>query len=100
MTQREFINETTDGKGNVIETKTIQVDTTVFDNRDQLRARASHALTTNAAYLAQPAVPASPTNAQLIAAVRVIRQQVDALTRQANGLIRIELSQLDDITDS
>lgn len=72
----------------------------VGDNLDLLKSRAEKALTTNATYLAQPAYPASPTTAQRDAAIRAIRAQVDALTRQANGLIRLELSQLDSISDA
>lgn len=82
-------------------------------NADSLRAKAEAALATNAAalalpdptpgndaylalpdptpgndaYLAQPAIPPSPTLAQLVAAVRVIRDQVDALTRQNSALV-------------
>lgn len=65
-----------------------------------LRTRAKQALATNAAYLAQPEIPASPTLAQLTAAVKVIRAEVDALARQADALIRLELAELDDISDT
>lgn len=74
--------------------------TTAATNAGTLKTKAKQALATNAAYLAQPAIPASPNLATLTAAVRVIRQQVDALTRQVNGLIRLELSSLDDVSDS
>lgn len=71
---------------------------TRFVNKDALASRGGQALATNATYLAQPAIPASPTLVQLTAAVRVIRAQVDALTRQANSLIKLALSDLDDIS--
>ncbi len=67
-------------------------------NADTIRQNAINALTTNSAYLDLPPIPASPTNAQLIAAVRAIRDQTDALTRQANGLIRLAANQLDSVS--
>jgi len=54
-------------------------------NADDLRAKATTALTNNAAFQAI----ASPTNAQAVT-------QVQALTRQVNGLIRLANSLLDD----
>lgn len=71
-----------------------------FVNRIDVEARAKVALGENAAYLAQPAIPASPTLAQLTAATRIIRDQVDALTRQSNALIRLELADLEDVSDT
>lgn len=53
-------------------------------NAATLRSRATQALVDNRAFLAI----ASPTNAQNAA-------QVKALTRQVNGLLRLELRQLD-----
>lgn len=68
----------------------------VLDNDQLVRDRARAALATNATYLAQPAIPANPTLAQLTAATRVIRAQVDALTRQSTALIKLELADLSD----
>jgi hypothetical protein len=56
-------------------------------NEASLRSKIDTALTTNATYLAIT----SPTNAQNTA-------QVKALTRQVNGLIKLTLSKLDDVT--
>ena len=53
-------------------------------NRETIKAQARQALDTNAAFLALQ----SPTNAQTLA-------QVKALTRQANGLIRLAVGALD-----
>lgn len=66
----------------------------------QLNAKATQALTTNAAFLALPDLPASPTNAQVVAAVRSLIDQGRALTRQNNALIRLLLGALDDISDT
>lgn len=56
-------------------------------NADDLRAKTATALTNNAAFQAI----ASPTNAQAVA-------QIQALTRQVNGLIRLADNLLDDTT--
>lgn len=53
-------------------------------NRATIENASRNALATNAAFLGL----ASPTNAQVVA-------QVKALTRQANGLIRLQLGDLD-----
>lgn len=60
---------------------------TSLTNAATLRSRALTALDANATFLAL----ASPTNAQVVA-------QVQKLTRECNGLIRLALSQLDDTT--
>jgi uncharacterized protein VirK/YbjX len=59
------------------------------NNANTLKTRASSALTNNATFLAIQ----SPTNAQTLA-------QVQALTRQCNGLIRYLLRRFDSIADS
>lgn len=64
-------------------------DNITVDNRDALVAKATTALANNATYLAIT----SPTNAQVVA-------QVKALTRQVNALIRLTLNELDSIADS
>jgi hypothetical protein len=69
-------------------------------NANTLRTKAVQALTVNAAYLAQPAIPASPTNAQLIAAVKILRDQLDTVTKENNALIRLSLNLLDDVSDT
>lgn len=56
-------------------------------NRDALAAKAQQALTTNATFQAI----ASPSNAQIAA-------QVQSLTKQANGIIRLLLNALDSTT--
>lgn len=61
-----------------------QAARTAATNDKTIRERADAALTTNANFLAL----ATPTNAQVVAHVR-------ALTRQATGLIRLALGQLD-----
>lgn len=58
-------------------------------NRDTLRTRAAAALATNATFLAI----VSPTQGQAVA-------QVQALTRQVDGIIRLLLDQTDTISDS
>lgn len=54
-----------------------------------IRQRAAQALTVNATFLAL----AAPTNAQVVA-------QVKALTRECNALLRMMLNALDDVSDT
>ena len=61
----------------------------INDNRGRLRVRAKKALVANQAYLAV----GSPSNAQLLAQLR-------ALTRQVNALIRLEVDQFDSTDDA
>jgi Zn-dependent alcohol dehydrogenase len=71
-------------------------DATRIANGETLRAKATQALATNAAYLAQPAIPGGTlTAAQLGAALRIVRAQLDATTKQNNAIIRLTLNQLD-----
>lgn len=58
-------------------------------NGEAIRVKAQQALAGNQTFLAL----ASPTNAQTLA-------QVKSLTRQMNALIRLQLQQLDDISDT
>ena len=64
-------------------------------NTATLRQRAASALATNKAWLALPALPASPSNAQVVAELRAIRAQLDAITQQSSALVRLQLAQLD-----
>lgn len=75
-----------DGKGNIVETSTITVPDSLA-NADTLRERARQALTANTNYLAL----SNPTNAQNVA-------QIQRLTRECSGLIRLLLDQVDDIS--
>ena len=63
--------------------------TTAQQNQQTLESRAQTALTNNQTFLAI----SSPTNTQSVA-------QVQALTRQVDGIIRLLLGLLDTITDS
>lgn len=74
---------TWDRNGNQLSSVAI-TDDPVIVNRDTLAAKAQTALNVNAAFLAL----ASPTNPQVLA-------QVQALTKQFNALIRIDLGLLD-----
>ena len=58
-------------------------------NAESIRTKASQALTANATYLAIPA----PTATE-------VRTQTELLTKEVNGLIRLLLNQLDDISDT
>lgn len=73
---------------NVIISATLTVDQADI-NGDALRNKAQTALTNNQAFLAI----SSPTNAQALA-------QIQALTRQMDALIRLQLALLADISDT
>ena len=75
--------ETYDNQGHVIATKTVAVPPEVV-NRDAITARAVAALNVNATFLSV----GSPSNAQVLA-------QVQALTKECSGLIRLLLGLLD-----
>lgn len=75
----------TDAGGTTIGYDDELIPTTQDTNAATLRDRSAQALTANAVFLAV----GSPTNAQVVA-------QVQRLTRECNGLIRLVLSQLDD----
>lgn len=66
-----------------------QAATQAVDNREALLVKAAQALTNNATFLAI----ASPTQAQAVT-------QVKALTRQVNALIRMQLGDTADISDT
>lgn len=77
--------ETYDSKGKLVDTRQVTITTTPEqDNGDTLRSQALAALTTNRTYVART----SPTAAQTTA-------QVQALSQQNNGLIRLLLGLLD-----
>lgn len=73
-----------DTYNNGTKTGTETIATPEVDNADNLRSKAVAALTANATYLAV----ATPTNAQVAA-------QVQALTRECSGVIRMLLGLLD-----
>jgi hypothetical protein len=73
---------------NIVNEYDVQVPVTAT-NRETIMTRAAQALTANATFLAI----ANPTNAQVAA-------QVTKLTRECNGLIRILLDQLQDVSDT
>lgn len=60
-----------------------------YNNSVTIKDRAATALTNNVTFLAL----GSPSNAQVVA-------QVKALTRQVNGLIRLTINSLDDVSDA
>jgi hypothetical protein len=64
-------------------------DVTTTANGTALRTKAQQALAANATYLAIPA----PTATE-------VRSQTELLTKEVNGLIRLLLGQLDDISDT
>lgn len=66
----------------------------------QLNSKAIQALATNDTFLGLPDLPANPTNAQVVSAVRSLIDQDRALARQNNALIRLLLGALDDISDT
>lgn len=70
-------------------------------NAGTVRQRAAQALAGNTTYLGHAAVPSGTlTTAQLSSIARQLTDQVDAITRQNNGIIRLLLNQLDDISDT
>lgn len=73
------------------------MDNAAMLSRQALIDKATAALVNNAAYLAQPALPAGTalTTTQLTTAMRIMRAQIDALTRQTNALIRLQLGEMD-----
>lgn len=75
--------------GNLLSSVDVQRDITNEANTTSLQQRAQTALTNNQTFLALP----SPTNTQVLAQVR-------ALTRQVNALIRLQLALLADISDT
>lgn len=84
MTTRNDTDQVFDGHGNVIASTPRVRDVTIEVNQSTLVSRATAALTANATYLGI----AAPTNAQVVA-------QVQLLTKECNGIIRLLLSQLD-----
>lgn len=80
------------------EAERVAKDAAAVTNRPVLETKAAQALATNATYLAQPAIPAGAlTNTQRDQALRVIRAQVDALTKETNALIRLAIGRLDSV---
>ncbi len=82
MTIQRTVPVVTYSNGRKIDETTIEVDATA----DELHDRARQALQSNRDYLAL----SSPTAAQS-------REQVERLTRQVQGLIRLVIGQLDDV---
>lgn len=73
-----------------------QQQQTASANETTLGQRATAALAANVAYLGHAAIPAGTlTAAQLSTVVRTMSDQVDALTRQVDALIRLTLRVLD-----
>lgn len=70
------------------------------DAGSRISDRLRTGLARNHEYLDRPGFPSSPTAAQRDAEIRAIRAQVEALTRQANALIRLELAELADTDDT
>lgn len=75
---RPDTHETYDPSGKLVDTRTELVDVTAEAVEYDLHARARQAYAANRAFLAN----ATPTNAQVVAQVR-------ALTRQTNALLRL-----------
>lgn len=87
-------------KGVEIESRQAVVEDSVV-NDIALRQKAAAALNANRTYLGHAAVPAGNlTVAQSSAAIRQLTDQVDALTRQNQALIRLALNLLADISDT
>lgn len=85
MPTRSTTVETYDSTGKLLGTRTVQYDVSTEQANDEtIRQQALDALTTNRTYIARQ----SPTAAQNTA-------QIQALTRQVNGLIRLVLGRLD-----
>lgn len=82
MTTRNDVDEVVVA-GQIISTPVVR-DVTAEANKATIRQQAATALTNNRTYLAI----ATPTTAQM-------RAQIDALTRQNQGIIRLLLNQLD-----
>lgn len=70
--------------GKLVAEEVVAVDVTAEVNAEQLRNSAAGAIAANRAYLAI----SSPTAAE-------VRQQLEQVTRQNQGLIRLVLGQLD-----
>jgi hypothetical protein len=68
--------------------------------RDIVYEKAQQALSANATFLARPDYPASPNNTQRDQAIRELIDQTRLLTREVNGLIRLLLGALDDVSDT
>lgn len=83
-----FTNTIEDGHGNVLSSTTVPIPPETL-NAQTLQSRAVTALANNSTFLAI----ASPTPAQVLA-------QTKALTRQTNGIIRLLLGLLSDVSDS
>lgn len=86
MSTRTDRNQAWDADGNLVRDEVVQVDTTREDNERTIIDRLRAALATNRTYRQRP-------NAEKTAPV--VRDQVDALTRQQNEIIRKALDLLD-----
>jgi hypothetical protein len=86
--------------GQVVSETIVVRDVTQEVNEETVRDRARQAFTGNQAFLSLPAYPATPTTAQRDQAIRALLQQTESLTRQTNALIRLQLQDLDDVSDT